>query len=185
MAKRTLRIAVMLVLVGLVSAPVGAAATPTQSHQSSDSHKLSWQDRRFMRQAAQAGLFEVAKSELALARSHDRSVRQFAARMVRDHTMANHELKQLAASKGVRLPRRPSRQQRMIIRRLARTSDKHFDCAYMAVQVRAHIQTIAIFQRELRHGRDPAVKAFAAKTLPVLRMHLRMARQTLRQLDCC
>jgi len=35
------------------------------------------------------------------------------------------------------------------------------------------------------HGRDPAVKAYAAATLPVLRMHLRMARHTLYQLDCC
>jgi putative membrane protein len=184
MAKWVLKMAVMLLLVGLVWAPVGAAATPTRSQQSSD-HKLSWQDRRFMRQAAQAGLFEVNKSELALDRSDNRHVRQFAAQMIRDHTKANQELKQLAASREVRLPRRPNAHQRMIIRRLARLSGKHVDCAYMAVQVRAHLQAIAIFRREVRHGHDPAVKAYAAKTLPVLRMHLRMARHTLRQLDCC
>ena len=184
MAKWVLKMAVMLLLVGLVWAPVGAAATPTRSQQSSD-NKLSWQDRRFMRQAAQAGLFEVKKSELALTRSHNRHVRQFAAQMIRDHTKANQELKQLAASREVRLPRRPNAHQRMIIRRLARLSGKHFDCAYMAVQVRAHLQAIAIFRREVRHGHDPAVKAYADKTLPVLRMHLRMARHTLRQLDCC
>jgi putative membrane protein len=174
----------MLVLVGLVSAPVGAAATPTRSQPSSD-HKLSWQDRQFMRQAAQAGLFEVRKSELALTRSHNRQVRQFAAQMIRDHTKANQELKQLAARKGVRLPHRPNAHQRRIIRRLARLDGKQFDCAYMAVQVRAHLQAIAIFRREVRHGHDPAVKAYAARTLPVLRMHLRMARHTLHQLDCC
>jgi putative membrane protein len=174
----------MLLLVGLVSAPVGAAATPTQSQQSSD-HTLSWQDRRFMRQAAQAGLFEVRKSELALARSHNQHVRQFAAQMIRDHSKANRQLQQLAASKGVTLPHRPNAQQRRILRRLSRLSGKHFDCAYMVVQVRAHIKTIAMFVREVRHGRDPAVKAYAAVTLPVLRMHLHMARHTLRKLDCC
>jgi predicted outer membrane protein len=72
-----------------------------------------------------------------------------------------------------------------LIRRLARLSGKHFDCEYMAVQVRAHLQTIAISRREGRHGRDPAVTAYAAMTLPVLRMHLHMARHTLHQLDCC
>ena len=185
MAKRSMTIAVMLVLVGLVSAPVGASATPTRSQPSSGNHELSWQDRRFMRQAAQAGLFEVRKSELALSRSHDRHVRQFAAQMIRDHTKANMELKQLAASKDVRLPRRPNAHQRRIIRRLARLSGERFDCAYMTVQVRAHLQAIAIFRREVRHGHDPAVRAYAAATLPVLRMHLRMARQTLHQLDCC
>ena len=115
----------MLLLVGLVSAPVGAAATPTQTEQSSGGHKLSWQDRRFMRQAAQAGLFEVSKSELALTRSDNRHVRQFAAQMIRDHTKANRQLKRLAASKGVRLPHRPNAEQRRIIRRLARLSGKH------------------------------------------------------------
>jgi putative membrane protein len=175
----------MLVLIGLVSAPAGAAATPTRSQPSSGTHQLSWQDRRFMRQAAQAGLFEVTKSQLALDRSDNRHVRQFAAQMIRDHTKANQELKQLAASKGVRLPRRPNAHQRMIIRRLARLSGTHFDCAYMAVQVRAHLQAIAIFRREVRQGRDPAVQAYAASTLPVLRMHLRMARHILHQLDCC
>ena len=62
MAKRSLRLVLMLLLVGLISAPVGAAATPTQSQQSSGDHKLSRQDRRFLRQAAQAGLFEVQRA---------------------------------------------------------------------------------------------------------------------------
>jgi len=183
MAKRAMWLAVMLLLVGLVSAPAGAAAT--QSQQSTGDHKLSRQDRRFMRQAAQAGLFEVKKSKLALARSHNRHVREFAARMIRDHTKANQELEQLAASKGVRLPHRPNAHQRQIIRRLARLYGRHFDCAYMAVQVRAHLQAIALFRWEVRHGHDPDVKAYAAANLPVLKMHLRMARHILHHLDCC
>ena len=138
-----------------------------------------------LRQAAQAGLFEVQKSELALSRSHNRHVRQFAAQMIRDHTKVNQELKQLAASNGVRLPHRPNAHQRMLVRRLARLSGRRFDCAYMAVQVRAHLQAIAIFRREVRHGHNPAVRANAARTLPVLKMHLRMARHTLHRLDCC
>jgi putative membrane protein len=184
MAKGALRVTVTLLLVGLLSAPVGAAATPTRSQQSGGNDELSWQDRRFMRQAAQAGLFEVRKSELALDRARNRHVRQFAAQMIRDHTRANQELMQLAASKDVRLPRRPNAKQRMIIRKLSRLHGRHFDCVYMAVQVRAHMQAIAIFRREVRHGRDPAVRAYAAGTLPVLRMHLRMARHTLDKLDC-
>ena len=88
------------------------------------------------------------------------------------------------AVKGVRLPHRPNAHQRRIIRRLARLSGGHFDCAYMAVQVRAHLQAIGILLREVRHGHNPAVRVYAASTLPVLKMHLRMARHTLHQLDC-
>jgi putative membrane protein len=185
MAKRALRTLVLLLLVGLVSAPAGAAATQTRSQQANGTQELSRQDRRFMRQAAQAGLFEVRKSQLALARSDNRHVRRFAAQIIRDHTKANQELKQLAASKGVRLPQRPNAKQRTIIRRLSHLTGRQFDCAYMAVQVRAHVQAIAIFVREVRHGRDPEVRAYAAMTLPVLRMHLRMARHMLNRLDCC
>ena len=184
MARTPLRIALMLVLVGLVSAPVGAAATPTQSQPSSGNHKLSWQTA-IHAPGSPGRTLRGQKGRTALTRSHNRHVQQFTAQMIPDHTKANQELKQLAASKGVRLPRRPNAHQRRIIRRLSRLSGRHFDCAYMAVQVRAHLQAIAIFRRELRHGHDPAVKAYAARTLPLLRMHLRMARQTLHQLDCC
>ena len=149
-----------------------AAAAPATSH-----HGVSSFDRHFMRAAAQAGLFEIRSSRLALARSHDRRVRAFARRMIRDHTRMAAMLAALAARKGVTLPKRPNAQQRAILRRLAGLHGRAFDRAYIAAQIRAHIQAIALFRLEVHFGSNRQVRELAAASLPTLRLHLRLARQ--------
>ena len=45
-------------------------------------------------------------------------------------------------------------------------------CSVEGVQIDLHPKGIAPFQHECRDDADPALKAFAAKTLPILRRHL-------------
>ena len=66
MARRLIKVLLMLVLAGLIVAPVEASAS-TQRHTGQD--QPSELDRLFMVEAAQAGLFEIKKSQLALERS--------------------------------------------------------------------------------------------------------------------
>lgn len=51
-----------------------------------------------------------------------------------------------------------------------------FDAAYARDMVKDHQQDVAEFRKEARAGQDPALKAFARKTLPVLQQHLQMAQ---------
>jgi putative membrane protein len=48
----------------------------------------------------------------------------------------------------------------------------------MLDMVKDHEEDVAAFRRASRVARDPGVRAFAAKTLPTLEMHLQMARDT-------
>jgi putative membrane protein len=48
----------------------------------------------------------------------------------------------------------------------------------MKDMVRDHKKDIAEFKEEAANGRDPEIRDFAARTLPVLEDHLRMAEQT-------
>jgi putative membrane protein len=43
--------------------------------------------------------------------------------------------------------------------------------------VKDHEEAVVLFASEANDGKDPAVKAWAEKTLPTLREHLRMARE--------
>ena len=52
----------------------------------------------FVNQAASGGLFEVQSSELALQRSQDAKVQEFANQMITDHTANNQELMATAQS---------------------------------------------------------------------------------------
>jgi predicted outer membrane protein len=67
--------------------------------------KLNNEDRKFITDAAHGGMAEVALGRLALERASSDEVKQFAQRMIDDHTRANEELMKLASSKGVTLPK--------------------------------------------------------------------------------
>jgi putative membrane protein len=60
--------------------------------------------------------------------------------------------------------------------KMSALSGAEFDRKYMDQMVKDHEKTVSLFERESTKGSDAEVKAWAAKTLPALREHLRMAR---------
>jgi putative membrane protein len=66
--------------------------------------KLSGDDEKFVMKAAEGGKAEVELGNLALSKASSADVKQFAQRMVDDHSKAGDELAQLAQSKGITLP---------------------------------------------------------------------------------
>jgi putative membrane protein len=131
---------------------------------------------KFAAAAAQGGMTEVELGRLALQRAADSSVRDFGQRMVTDHTAANAELKSIATRKNIQLPTEVTSDQKSMIEKLAKLSGAEFDKEYMSDMVKDHEADVKDFQTQGNEGTDPDVKAFAAKTLPILQKHLQMAR---------
>ena len=142
----------------------------------SGSTQLSTFDRQFMSKAAQGGMAEVELSRLALQRSKRNEVKQFAQRMITDHTQANAQLMQLAQQKGVRLPKQLDPQHQQIRARLQRLSGNNFDREYMSVMDNDHVQTVNLFQSATQQAQDRDVNAFASSKLPALQGHLQMVQ---------
>jgi putative membrane protein len=136
---------------------------------------MSAVDRGFMLEAASGGMAEVELGRLATQRAASDAVRQFGQRMMADHDAANQELLQLAQQRGVMLPQQPDAKHRATIDRLATMTGPQFDQAYMAEMVRDHQADAAVFEREVREGQDPALRAWATKVLGTVREHLRLA----------
>jgi putative membrane protein len=132
-------------------------------------------DRRFMTDAAEAGLAEVSMGRLALERAANADVKQFAQRMVDDHTNANNELMQIAQAKGVTLPTQPDAKHRSMMTKMEKLSGEAFDREYMRAQLKEHDKVSKMFERQSQRGNDADAKAFAAKQLPVLHEHHQMA----------
>ena len=161
--KHWLTAGIVLALAGSALAQQPAAKTPPA-------------DQHFMVKAAQGGMGEVALGQLAQTHGSSAGVKQFGQKMVTDHSKANAQLMQVAAKQGVALPSAPGPEEQATKARLSKLSGAAFDRAYVSDMVEDHVQDVAEFQKEARTGKDPAVKAFAAKTLPTLKMHLQMAR---------
>jgi putative membrane protein len=135
-------------------------------------------DEDFVMQAAKAGKIEVELGQLAAKKGLSAAVKSFGRRMVTDHTAAGNKLKLLAAKKNIVLPSEMDSEGRDALQRLSALSGKEFDRAYMEMMVSDHEKAVSDFQTEANTGAEAEVKAFAAKTLPTLKLHLQLARTT-------
>jgi len=134
-------------------------------------------DRAFVMEAGPGGLTEVELGRLAAQKGQSADVKRFGQRMVSDHSKANTELKKLAASKGITLPAEMNAEQMAEHAKLAKLSGAEFDREYMTLMVEDHDKDVAAFLDESKDGSDPDIKSFAAKTLPTLQEHQRMAKE--------
>jgi len=134
-------------------------------------------DEAFMKDAAHAGAAEIEAARLAQSKARSAEVKTFASTMVTDHTRVADELKALAATKKVKLPEGPSVKQKAELKLIDAGDNDKFDERYARnFGVKAHEDTIKLFEEAARDAKDPEVKAWAEKTLPGLKHHLEMAR---------
>jgi putative membrane protein len=134
-------------------------------------------DDSFLIETARGNMAEMELGQLAEQKTNNPEVKKFAERMVTDHTTANEELKQIASNKGVKLPQALNKKEEATKEKLASLSGAQFDRAYMKDMVKDHADDVDEFQRESQNGQDPAVKNFAAQTLPTVESHLRDAKK--------
>jgi putative membrane protein len=126
--------------------------------------------------AAHGGIAEVQLGQLALRKSTNAEVKQFAQQMINEHTQANKELMSLAAQKGVTPPTTPGPKYEAAMMQLQQLSGENFDKAYMMEGgLNGHMESQAVYQRQVLLGQDPDLRAFAARILPRVQGHLQMA----------
>jgi len=161
----------------LPAAVAQTSLTPASAVLSKASAGVTVADSTFVKKAASGGIAEVELGQLALQKASSPDVKQFAQRMVNDHTKANGQLKQVAADEHIRLPQSMSAKDKATKDTLANLSGDDFDRAYMKDMVQDHRHDVAEFERESKSAQDPAVKSFAMQTLPTLRDHLKEAER--------
>lgn len=131
-------------------------------------------DAKFTTQAAVGGMAEVELGKLALEKSSNPQVKEFATMMVKDHGMANTELMAIAKQKNITLPSTVDDEHKKKIDGLSKKSGADFDKAYVDAMVSGHKSTLKLMEDELRDAKDTDLKAFATKTAPIVQSHLVM-----------
>jgi len=133
-------------------------------------------DATFVMEAAQGGMAEVELGRLAVQKASNARVKQFGQRMVTDHGKANDELKSLALAKKITIPADLDARHKATRDRLSTLSGDAFDHAYIQEMMSDHQKDVTEFRKESQSGKDDAVKAFAARTIPTLEEHLKMVQ---------
>lgn len=132
----------------------------------------------FLGDAIQDGRAEIQLCQLALRTSSDKAVQAFAHRMIADHEALDTRIESLAKRKGYALPDGISIAQKATQAALTPLTGHTFDASFMKHNVSDHQDDIKHFDEQAREGSDADVRALAARALPVLREHLKLAEQT-------
>ena len=129
-------------------------------------------DSAFVITAANDGITEVAIGNVAQHKALSARVKNFADMMVTDHTKAGDELGAIAKAKNITVASTPNAHSQKMIDDLSKKSGKAFDKAYVNGMVDGHEKAVKLFTDASNNCKDADLKAFAAKTLPTLKMHL-------------
>lgn len=135
--------------------------------------------QEFVTKVSVSDKFEVESSKLAISKASDKNVKDFADRMVQDHTKTTQELKDaLKKSKSGATPAtKLDDEHQAKYDKLKGLSGKEFDANYVDIQQDAHEQAVSLFDDYAKNGEDAALKEFAGKTLPALKIHLDHAKK--------
>lgn len=181
---KKIMIVALLSSTGLAAAPAFAQTVQTPPRQSQPQAQGAGSDQQgsaqqsseqdFVRRAAIANLMEIQSSRLALQRSQNQDIRDYAQQMIRDHQTTMSGLTR--AGQGIATPESLTGEYRSLLRELRRAG-QNFDREYVDLQIDVHEDTIDLFEQYAKSGNNSTLQQFAQQTLPTLRNHLRSAQE--------
>lgn len=158
--------------------PANPQDTPTPgAPMTGDTVSTQSNDKMFLHDALQGGMAEVQLGQLALQKSSNDDVKQFAQKMVDDHTKLGDQLKPIAEQMQVKIPDSPSRKDKATMAKLEALNGDAFDKAYIKDMVKDHEKDQKDFKREASAATDPQLKQVVSQGEQVITEHLQMAKQ--------
>jgi putative membrane protein len=195
----------------VAAAAVGAAAqgagAPTTSQRPAEPPASASDARQFINEMAVAGMAEVKLGQMAADRAASSDVKAFGQMMVKDHSQANDELKQVASQLKVQPPAELDKKHQDLADRLSKLQGADFDREYTAAMVQGHEEVVAKLRARAGNrltsseaatsdrpagagavgttgtgANEQALTQWAAKALPTVQQHLERAQDLQKKL---
>jgi putative membrane protein len=136
--------------------------------------EITSSDKTFLIDSTKGSIAEINFAKLALQKSKDPNVREFAKRMIKDHQMLITDMKPLEEKFGVKAPSGPPLADHAKYMELKMKSGTDFDRAYVEAMVKDHHDDLQAFIDEQNKTSNPDLKAAVAKGEDVIRQHTEM-----------
>lgn len=130
----------------------------------------------FLVKVVNSGMAETEMATWANQKAVYPAVRAFAAMLFHDHTSVNDSVKRIAAQKNISLPQVVSEDKQKDIDDLKKMKGVNLDKGFIELMIRNHEASVSLFDNAQLDTKDTDIRAFAGKTLPVLKAHLDSAR---------
>lgn len=134
-------------------------------------------DKEFVKKALEGNMAEVQMGQLALEKSSDDQVKQFAQRMVDDHGKMLDQLKPAAQAMGVKVPDGPSKGAMKSMDKMKALSGDAFDQAYIKDMMKDHKKDSSEFKQEAQSTQNPQLKQLVTEASQTIDSHLQQIQQ--------
>ncbi|RYD79228.1 MAG: DUF4142 domain-containing protein [Verrucomicrobiaceae bacterium] len=170
----------MVACLSLATASVGLAEEKEKQQSTAkegQEEKVTAMDKAWAQMTAMSDMAEIKLSKAAQEKATSEEVKQFAAKMIEDHTKSSQELKQIASQCKIDLKVEVPEAKKDMLQEITQKSGAEFDQAYMEHQLAAHRMAVAHFQNGAELLKNQELQRFAQKTLPVIQGHLTMLQK--------
>jgi putative membrane protein len=134
-------------------------------------------DQTFLKDVIQSNIGEVGLAKLAMAKSQNEDLKEYAETLNEDHTKSMEQAIEIAQSMGITPPTDPKPEGLRAHDMMANASGREFDHHFLSHMIESHTKAIAEFGAHAKTGlADSKVKEFAEDTLPTLEEHLEAAK---------
>jgi putative membrane protein len=145
--------------------------------QASDQARTAHHDTEFLKDANQGSVDEINLAKIALDKADSQDVKDFAQKMIDDHTKLLDDMKKFDMEAGVSIPDHSSASTMAEEAKLKLLSGKSFDKAYVKEMVEDHHKDLDQFIAEEKSTGYPAFKDAVESGAKVVREHLEMANK--------
>jgi putative membrane protein len=143
--------------------------------QSADQARTAHHDTEFLKDANQGSRDEIDLAQLALKKSNDQDVKDFAQKMIDDHTKLLDDMKPFDMQAGLSIPDHDDAATDAQKAKLELLSGTTFDKAYIKDMVEDHHKDLEQFMAQEKSTGYPDFKAAVAKGEAVVKQHLELA----------
>lgn len=143
---------------------------------------LTASDTQFVVTQLENNTAESQAAQLALQHSQNQSVREFAGKLITDHTYAQDTLAPVVQMHSVPTQTVLTERHRQMLDQLAQLNGPGFDRAFVSSIERADATMIGELDYQLVHGSDQHIGAWVRNTRPILLQHSEIAQQLLASL---
>ena len=137
---------------------------------------LSEDDGKLLKEIAAAGTMQLKLSEVAVKQCSSEDVRMIASAEAEEQTIIGEKLKEIAKAGSVSLPDGPDEATRNAVEKLKGMKGLELDKHYLKTSgIDGHEKLKDIMEKVASKAESSILKALAATTLPVIKIHLQVA----------
>jgi putative membrane protein len=129
-------------------------------------------DKRFLGPVTRASMLNIAMGKMALEKSSNESVKEFARKMIADHERGLAIYKKVAERDGVTVDTQFDSKQKERLDKLSKLSGAEFDRAYARDQLKSYQRIVSYYQSEADNSTESVATKMATNMLPAVQKHL-------------